>query len=235
MPRVGRVDAEGRAHDVRGGSALERRLAGEQLIDERTGGEDVRARVDRLGAHLLRRHVADGADDGMARRRHGDGVRREWCGRFRDAEIEHLDAPFASHHDVVGLDVAMRDADRMRGRQRIGDLRADLRHFPNGDAQAAQRRPLYELGDEIGDPVVGADVEERKDIGMIESGDVARFLFEPGEARGISGQVWRQDFQRDLAPEARVARAVDGAHASRPERRDRSTRRDGCRRQSSST
>ena len=44
---------------------------------------------------------------------------------------------------------------------------------------------------------------------MIQRGGGARFLLEAMEALGISRVRGRQDFDGDVAPEARIARAID--------------------------
>ena len=55
---------------------------------------------------------------------------------------------------------------------------------------------------------------------MVEGGDRPRFLLEAAEAVGIGGDVVGQDLDRDVAPEARVPRAVHLPHAAGPEKLD---------------
>ena len=55
---------------------------------------------------------------------------------------------------------------------------------------------------------------------MIERGEDLRFALEPRETIGIARECVRQDLQRDVAIELRVARAIDLAHAAGTERRD---------------
>ena len=52
---------EQRPDDIGTGSALERRLAREHLVEQHAEREHVRTRVDLLAARLLRRHVPDRA------------------------------------------------------------------------------------------------------------------------------------------------------------------------------
>ena len=70
------------------------------------------------------------------------------------------------------------------------------------------------------DDVAIAHIVDGDDIGMIQRGDGARFEFEALAAHGIVGHVGRQDLQRDVASEARIAGAIHFTHAARAEGRD---------------
>ena len=61
---------------------------------------------------------------------------------------------------------------------------------------------------------------DRGDMGMIERGEHLRLPLEPGDALGVWSAAIRQDLDRDVATELRVARAIDFAHPARAERRD---------------
>ena len=50
---------------------------------------------------------------------------------------------------------------------------------------------------------------------VIERGEHARFALEAGEPIGMRRELARQDLDRDVASEPRIARAVDLAHAAR--------------------
>jgi hypothetical protein len=61
------------------------------------------------------------------------------CGGFallllqaREAEVEHLHVVIVTHHNVVGLDVSMRDAGGVRGAQ-------DFRHLLTEQQERVQR------------------------------------------------------------------------------------------------
>src|SRR5260370_41018331 len=76
--------------------------------------------------------------------------------------------------DVRGLDVAMNNATGMGRIQSIGDLDAEGEnrfqfHRPAGD-QVLERGAVEELHDEEGASLFFADVVDRADVGMIESG-----------------------------------------------------------------
>ncbi len=56
------------------------------------------------------------------------GQRVGLCAQLREPEIEHLHASLREH-DVGRLEVAVNDADAMRGGERIGYLRSDPQDF----------------------------------------------------------------------------------------------------------
>ena len=129
-----------RRERVRRALPLERSSASQHLIEDDAEGEDVRPRVDPGAPRLFRRHVGDRAEDlALARQVHsalrrsarevGTGARGLEPGQ---AEIQHLDAPLARHHDVAGLQVAMHDAARVRRRQRVGERHGDLEEAGEG-------------------------------------------------------------------------------------------------------
>ena len=71
---------------------------------------------------------------------------------------------------------------------------------------------LDELHHERVDAVGIFQPVDRADVGMIERGEHARFAFEAGQAVGVVLERARQDFDRDVATQPRVARAVHFAH-----------------------
>ena len=78
----------------------------------------------------------------------------------------------------------------------------------------AKRLAFEKLGDDPGRPLVHADVVDREDIRVIQAARGARFLFEPALAIGIARECRRQDLDRDVALQLRIARAIDLAHAA---------------------
>ena len=55
--------------------------------------------------------------------------------QLRQAEVEHLDDAVRRHHDVAGLEVAVDDAARVRGGERVGERDRDAQRL----AEAAAR------------------------------------------------------------------------------------------------
>ena len=100
--------------------ALERHLAGRHLVQHRAKGEQVGARVQFLGLHLLRRHVGHCAQHRaragqvLRLRRRSSLVCRRWrrglARHLGQPEVENLGVPALGDEDVGGLDVAMNDA-----------------------------------------------------------------------------------------------------------------------------
>ena len=90
-----------------------RRIVADQLREQRAEREDVGARDRRRRAScLLRRHESRRADH----RRLGIGA-----AVLRDAPVHHVDLAEAADHHVLGLQVAMHDAVRVRERDGIED------------------------------------------------------------------------------------------------------------------
>ncbi len=119
--------------------ALERATAGGHLIEDRAEREEVGARIGRQPARLLRRHVVDRAEHGPHRRQVSPRGRRG-AGRLsaglvvlelRESEVEDLHLAAGGDHHVHRLQVAMDDALRVRGLERIGHLDAQLHERPD--------------------------------------------------------------------------------------------------------
>ncbi len=108
----------------------------------------------------------------------------------------------------------MDDARFVRGFERVGDLAGDVQGFVErngafGDA-LEERRAFDDLHYEI----VGADVVQGADVRVIEGSDGSGFALESlGEAVG-------GNLDRDFASEARIAGAIDLAHATRADERE---------------
>ena len=60
---------------------------------------------------------------------------------------------------------------------------------------------------------------ERGDVPVIQTREKPRFALEPGKPLGIFGELGREYFDGDIAPELGVARTVDLAHATGTEQR----------------
>ena len=201
---------------------------------------DVGALVHRLAARLLRRHVGGGAEDEAGR---GAGAARGWAtatGRRRtlpgalagpglgEAEVEHLDLAVRCHLHVRGLEVAVDDALLVRLFERLGDLlarsRAPRRRAP-ARASGARRgpRPGRAPSRGRGRSSRRAASPRRNRRGGRCSGwlsEASSFASRSKRARrsGSAAKAARQQLERDVAPELRVRRAIDLAHAAGAER-----------------
>ena len=65
-----------------------------------------------------------------------------------------------------------------------------------------------------------ADIEDGQQVGMIDRSRRASFLLEAPKSIRILGERRRQNLDRDVAGDARIARPVDLPHPARPERSD---------------
>ena len=123
------------------------------------------------------------------------------------------------------------DAVPVRSGETRRDLRGELERVGDGERPRetlAQRFAFEELGDEVRRAVVGADVEDREKVRMIQRAGGAGFLLEAAEACLVAVHRGGQDFNRDVAAEARVARAVDLAHPALAERFEHLVRPQTC-------
>ena len=117
----------------------------------------------------------------------------------------------------------MDDALPVRVVERVGDLDAEAQRLV--ERQRPLREPLGErlAFEQLHDQVVGvalvADVVERADVRVRELRDRLRLALEALADFGGFREVLGQHLDRDRAVEARVARAIDLAHATRAERR----------------
>ena len=140
-----------------------------------------------------------------------------------EAEVEDFELAIASQEEVLGLEVAMHHAGRVGGRQPLAELHRVLHRPPRGQGLAlealAERFPLEQLERQEGHPMVGADVVDGEDVGVIERGDRARLLLEPADTLGV-GDLGGKNLQCDVASEARITRPVDLPHPPCPEGRD---------------
>jgi hypothetical protein len=78
----------------------------------------------------------------------------------------------ARDHDVFGLQVAVHDAECVRGSHTIRNLAGEVDGFAYPERAAIEHGPqglaLHQLGDDIGAAGIGADVVNGDDIGMIQ-------------------------------------------------------------------
>ena len=220
-----RVIADDGVHRLHRGGSIEGTLARDELVKNDAEGELVAAKIAHVGARLLGRHVVDRAEDraGRAvRHRHirvADGV-----GQFGQPEVEDLHEAVGSDHHVLRLQIAMNDAAVVRRRQ-------SLRHFGHQPHNLLERKVAFrrqvaqiasfdQLHDDEGDLVDAADVVDGDDVRMVELRRGARLLLEAAKTLDAGRRILRQDFQRDVAIEFRVARLEDLTHPPRTKPRD---------------
>ena len=136
----GRIVLENRGHPLDRRIAAEGGTAREHLVEDRAEREDVGAVVGGFATHLLRGHVAGRSQhEAGAGRWRGAEVRdgRVLVGtldQLGEPEVEDLGAAVGGHEDVVGLQVAVNDALRVRGRQALRDLAGQVGRVRGGSA-----------------------------------------------------------------------------------------------------
>ncbi len=223
--------AQDRGDHVDGGRAVERASAGQHLVHHDAEREDVGSRVDPRAPRLLGRHVGDRAEDVPLARQVRDAAlgrrAREVRVRVRrlhpgEAEVEHLDAPLARHHDVPGLQIPVDDPALVRRRQRVRERDRDLEEAGErqsvGRNQRVETVALDELHREKPPAVRLLDREDRDDARMVQGRERARLALETGQTIRVAGHVFGKDLDRDVAAQPRVPRPIDLSHSPRPDR-----------------
>jgi hypothetical protein len=158
-----------------------------------------------------------GADDltGLCQRHAG--------GRPGDAEVGDLhDAVRADQH-VAWLHVAVDHAGRVRRGERGRGLPEDAQGQRHVEARPAgqerrQRLPLDELHHQVGEPlplvVDLAVVEDRGDVRVVQERGVLGLGAEPGDERGVTGELAAQHLHGDRAVQEHVLGPPHPAHAA---------------------
>ncbi len=136
-----------------------------------------------------------------------------------DADDSALAMP---KQDVVGLDVAVDDRDRMGGGERVGGLAHDAAGLLDRKAAApleasADRFAVDVAHDEIDQPLTLADRVDRDDVWMGESGGGLGLASEALADFLLERQFRREDLDGDAPLQPVVGCAVDYAHAAAPD------------------
>ena len=102
--------------------------------------------------------------------------------------------------------------------ERLRDLLREGKAFSKGKRPGFEAFCQGRTGDELHDEGSRAtallEAEDRGDVRVVELGQELCFALESGETLFVLGECGWQDFDRDLALEARVRGAVDLAHPS---------------------
>ena len=135
---------------------------------------------------------------------------------FGQSKIEQLSLAALGDENIRGLDVAMNDALGMRCFERIGDLNAEIEKLlglecPALDAML-ESLALEQLHGDEWLAVVLADLVNRADVRMIQAGCRTRLALESFQRLPVFRHRFRQEFQRDRAPQFGVFRLEDHTH-----------------------
>ena len=197
--------------------------SGEELVGQAAEGVEVGAVVDGGGAvELFGGHEGGGADHGAA------GQVGGLFGVAGDAEVEDFGAVAVEEHDVGGFDVAVHHAFVVGFGERVGDLGQDRYGAADGESlrvaggDLGQVGAVQQLHDQEQRPVavvitvVGVDVEQDRDAGVLEAGGDLGLAAEPCH-RLLRGAARGQCFDCDGAVEAQVVGPPHLAHAAAAE------------------
>jgi hypothetical protein len=158
----------------------------------------------------------------MSARRSSDGVAgarepRTAVG-VRDAKVDHLDRATRGDQHILRLQIAVHDANVMRGAQRARDIGRDhdgARRVERTALDLAPQRVPFDVF--RGDEQASVNLLERIDgrhRGMRDGRGRSRFAAQPLAQRRVAILQRRQRLQRDAPSEASVARAIDDPHAA---------------------
>ena len=194
--------------------ALEGRLAGQQIKQGHAHGIHVRAHVEVLPAELLRRAKRRRAQERPLQSEIGVAAPR---GGYGEAKIANLDRAVGIFEAVGRFDVAVQDADGLRGFEAGDHLQDGIDGFAHGQRAMAldallQGAPRDQFH---GDSRGAADLLRAVNVNavrMIDRGGQASFAQEP--APGLRGiKLVSQHLERNAAPALQVLGLIDRAHA----------------------
>ena len=111
----------------------------------------------------------------------------------------------------------MENALVVRGGQAVRNLDGELDRLAGRNCAPSQsfaQGPTFEqFRDDERSAFVHAELVNRKNVGMVQLPGGARFLLEPSEAIRVFCEGRRKHLDGHLAPEPRIPRAIDLAHA----------------------
>jgi hypothetical protein len=109
---------------------------------------------------------------------------------------------------------------RDRVRHLVREVEQALRRERLAVENLAERLAVDELHRDEDRLARGSDLVDRDDVLVVQRRRRARLLLEALAPVRVGGELRREDLDGDLAPEARVSRAIDLAHPSGAERRE---------------
>jgi hypothetical protein len=231
-----RILAQNRRERFGGRLAMECGPAAEHLVKDSANREDIGAVICGFTARLLRRHVIGCPHHpaGFGKLHNPGGLPlhrcRFDCEQLGQAKVDDLQLIISTDEDILRLQVTVHDSFLVCGDDAFGELKAELdglfyREWTSAETPS-KRLPFEQFRYEIRRPVVGADVMNGDDVRMIEARRGHRFLLEPSQTFGIGRNALGDDFDRNIATQARVARAIDLTHAAAAEQCDHLVRTD---------
>ncbi len=145
------------------------------------------------------------------------------CSQFGQSEVENFYAAIFGDEQIFGLEVAMDDAFFVGRRQAVRNLQRVIQSLACSIAShrsktLAQRLAFQQFGDDVRRAFMRADVEYRKDVGMVQRRGGQCLLLKAAQAVRVAGNSERQNLEGDFPFETSVTSPIDFAHAPRTER-----------------
>src|SRR6266542_1387634 len=139
-------------------------------------------------------------------------------GELSQSAIEDFHIAIAPHHDVLWLDIAVRDPGRMGRLKRVGDLNGDIKCVTQINAGFGHELPqclaINEFSDNEVCTIQTFNFMNSDDIRMIKRCDCSRLVFEPAHALRTDRELSGQQLNCDFACELCVLGQVDLSHSS---------------------
>ena len=136
---------------------------------------------------------------------------------FANPKVKNLGVSALGDEDVGGLDVAVNDAFRVRGVERVRDLDSQReQHFqiqwPAPDS-VLQRQAVEEFHGDESFAVLVVNLVNGADVRMVQGRGSFGFALKAAQGLRIFGNVVGQELEGDKAAQLHVFRLVDNAHA----------------------
>ena len=209
LARLQRSALEARAHHRVRVLALERRLAGERMVERAAQRVDVSAEVDLLAAALLRRDVVWGAPYLV-----GVALHRS------EAEVHQLGRAVLGVEHVLWLHVAVNES-LLRGKgERVHELLADAHHAHRVKAAwiglhvLVERPAGHQLHRDVRHALLLSEGVYLGYVRMVEPRGRLRLALEALDELRVGPEFLQHDLDGHLAVEHLVARKVHAAHAA---------------------
>ena len=144
--------------------------------------------------------------------------------RLRETEVEHFHRAIVANLDVRRLEVAVHDALRVRGFERLRNLSRDRQRLVWRDRPGrdpiGEGWPLDHLEHERRYMIGRLEAVDRRDVGMIQRREQIRFAGEARPPFGITGEELRQNLEGDVSRQVAVACPIHFSHAASTDERD---------------
>jgi hypothetical protein len=230
--------------DRGGGLSTEREVPGGHLVEHGPKREKIGPRIELFAQCLFRRHIRNGT---QSRAWTGEllvtcpqsllsrGRIRVFCHFFRrqlgQTKVEDFCAPSPRNKNVRRLDVPVDDAFGVSCVEGIGNFNAqgNYRVQVHRPAQngVLQGHSVEELHDDEAQAVLLANIVNRANVGMVESGCSTGLAFESFQRMGVVGYLLGQKLESHEATQPRVLSLVDHTHATAAKLLENAVVRDG--------